>query len=147
MMRKYVLSLLVVSTLFAFCGNAKAQSGVDIRYYVVQSSGLFEVIDNSKPAALFNKRLTNEYVAGKRVVGFTDRASRKENIIVQVRGTGVAESGGVEINGRKRIEAKNLSLPFVFATPVSADANDDNITSFITQKGKTTRRRLPVGTR
>jgi hypothetical protein len=147
MMRKYVLSLLVVSTLFAFCGNAKAQSGVDIRYYVVQSSGLFEVIDNSKPAALFNKRLTNEYVAGKRVVGFTDRASRKENIIVQVRGTGMAEEIGVEFNGRKAFSVRNANLPFVFPTPVSPDANTDNITTFVIQKGKTTRRRLPVGSR
>jgi hypothetical protein len=154
MMRKDVLSLLAVSTLFVFSGNAKAQDAVqsaaqkiDIRYYVVQSSGLFEVIDNSKPAALFNKKASNETIGGQRVVGYTDRASRKEKILVYVKGEGMVEEIGVEFNGRKAFSLKKQNLPFLIPQKVSPDSDKDNITSFVTQGGKTTRRRLPVGTR
>ena len=132
-------------------GAAGAQ---EIRYFVVQSSGVFEV-KNTSTGGRFVVAPTSECinVPGRgllQVRGYTDRAQRLETVATQLRGSGVASvnvtycpQGG----STRTIYSGNLGLTVVVPQTVSANANVDNITVNVFQNGRWVTRRLPVGTR
>ncbi len=90
--RRLALGMLaMLATLVFSAADIAAQ---EIRYFVVQSTGLFEIL-NVPTGGRFVRQPTSEYlnVSGHgtlRVVGYTDRAQRGENIVTQIRGQNVA---------------------------------------------------------
>ncbi|MFM7071657.1 MAG: hypothetical protein ACKO38_07695, partial [Planctomycetota bacterium] len=82
--------------LFAFGALSNAATEIkaaEVRYFVSQSSGLFEV--KGSTGGRFITAPTSEFiqVPGRtpvRVVGYTDRAQREETVVTQVRGSGSA---------------------------------------------------------
>ena len=131
-----------------------AASAQEIRYFVVQSSGVFEV-KNAATGGRFVIAPTSERInvpgrGSLQVRGYTDRAQRLETVATHLRGSGVASvsvtycpPGG----STRTIFAGNLGLPAVVPQTVSANANFDNITVNVFQNGRWVTRRLPVGSR
>jgi hypothetical protein len=154
-MKKYVgriAGLLVCGwALLCMMGAIHAQ---EIRYFVVQSTGLFEV-KNISTGGRFTVAPTNEYihVGGRGVLqvrGYTDRAARSEIVATQVRGVGTASVSVTYTppGGRAQsIFAGPLNLTAVVPQPVSANTSYDNITVNVAQSGRLVTRRLPVGSR
>ena len=146
-------AFMMLAMLSAIMVSAAAASAQEVRYFVVQSTGLFE-IRNVSTGGRFTISPTNEYirVAGKslQVRGFTDRATRGETVVTQVRGSGPAHVAVTfhPQGGRLRtIFAGNVGLPLVVPQTVSPNANLDNVTVTVNQYGRTTSRRLPIGSR
>jgi hypothetical protein len=149
--RRFFALMVVLSALAASAGSADAQQ---IKYYVVQSSGLFEITSQST-GGRFTISPRNEFIhvheIGRlQVRGVTDRASRRETVATQIRGSGIAhvtvafqpENGITSI-----IFSGPVQLPFVIPKNVRPNANFDNVTVTVRQNGNTVTRRLPIGTR
>jgi hypothetical protein len=145
---------MLLAMLAAMTVSAASASAQEIRYFVVQSTGLFEV-KNTSTGGRFIIAPTSEciQVPGRGILqvrGYTDRSSRGEPVATQVRGTGIATvsvtycpQGG----STRTIYSGTVGLPLVVPQTVSANANLDNITVRVVQNGRTVTRRLPVGTR
>jgi hypothetical protein len=144
----------VLAIVGAMMVSAAAASAQEIRYFVVQSTGLFEVT-NISTGGRFAIRPTNEYiqVSGRgmlQVRGHTDRASRGEVVATQVRGSGQSHTSVTfhPPGGQLRtIFSGPLPLPAVVPQPVSTITNVDNVTVTVWQNGRTVSRRLPIGSR
>jgi len=132
-------------------GSAEAQ---DIRYFVKQSTGLFEITATAT-GGKFVIAPTGEKIVVSGVSipvqGRTDRAQRGETVVTQVRGSGLA---GVKVTFTPQNEATqtifsgpSVPLPLVVPQTVSLKTNVDNVTVTVTQGAKTVSRRLPIGTR
>ena len=131
-----------------------AASAQEIRYFVVQSTGVFEVKDAST-GGRFVIAPTSEHInvpgrGSLQVRGYTDRAQRLETVATHLRGSGVASvsvtycpPGG----STRTIFAGNLGLPVVVPQTVSANTSFDNITVNVFQNGRWVTRRLPIGSR
>ena len=150
-LRRAFMGLAMLGAMMLSAASASAQ---EIRYFVVQSTGLFEV-RNVSTGGRFTIAPTSEciQVPGRgllQVRGFTDRASRGEVVATQVRGSGVAhvsvtycpQGGSV-----RTIFAGNVGLTMVVPQTVSPNTNFDNVTVTVTQHGRVTSRRLPIGSR
>jgi hypothetical protein len=144
----------VLATVSAMMLSAAAASAQEIRYFVVQSTGLFE-ITNRSTGGRFTIEPTHEriQVQGRgslQVRGYTDRASRTEVVVTQIRGSRLAHTSVTfqPQGGRLRtIFSGNIALPAVVPQTVSPDTNVDNVTVTVSQNGRTVSRRLPIGTR
>jgi hypothetical protein len=144
----------VLAIVGAMMVSAAAASAQEIRYFVVQSTGLFEVTSRST-GGRFTIAPTSEYiqVSGRgllQVRGTTDRASRGEVVATQVRGSGLSHTsvtfqppGGP----LSTIFSGPLPLPAVVPQPVSTITNVDNVTVTVSLNGRTVSRRLPIGSR
>lgn len=146
-------AFMMLAMLSAITVSAAAASAQEIRYFVVQSSGLFEV-RNVSTGGRFTIAPTNEYISvnGRvmQVRGFTDRASRGETVFTHVRGSGAAFVSVTfhPQGGRlQTIFAREIGLPLGVPQTVSLSTNFDNVTVAVTQRGRTTSRRLPIGSR
>jgi hypothetical protein len=146
-------AFMLLAMLSAITVSAAAASAQEIRYFVVQSSGLFE-IRNVSTGGRFTIAPTNEHihVNGRaiQVRGFTDRASRGETVVTHVRGSGVAHVAVTfhPQGGRlQTIFAQNIGLPLTVPRTVSPSTNFDNVTVAVSQHGRNTSRRLPIGSR
>lgn len=153
MFRRATLALMAVLAFGALSNAATEVKAAEIRFFVSQSSGLFEI--KGSTGGRFITSPTSEHISvpgrgSVRVVGYTDRAQRGETVVTQVRGSGSAiicvtrTSGGRTTN---LVGPIHVTLPIVVGTLVSPNANDDNITVVVNQNGAVTSRRLPVGTR
>jgi hypothetical protein len=147
-------AFMLLAMLAAMTVSAATASAQEIRYFVVQSTGLFEV-KNTSTGGRFIIAPTSEriQVPGRgllQVRGYTDRAQRLEVVATQVRGAGIA---GVSVTycpqggSTRTIYSGTVGLPVVVPRTVSANTNFDNITVKVTQNGRTVSRRLPVGSR
>jgi hypothetical protein len=149
--RRLFALVAVLTALTASAGSADAQ---EIKFYVVQSTGLFEITSQST-GGRFKPAPRNEfiYVPGTgvmRVMGTTDRAKRLETVVTQILGAGLADvavtfqpSGGRQTT----IFSGHVPLPLVVPRTVSPSTNVDNVTVSVRQSGRTVTRRLPIGTR
>jgi hypothetical protein len=136
-----------LAVLFLTVSNSSAQAqSPEIRYYVEARGNLWEVITGAPGGGSFITQYRGN-LNGRPIVGYTDRASRGESIIVRVLGSGVASQSGVIFNGQIAFSWYNVPLPFLFPTRVTTDPNRDNITSFVDWQGRRYSRRLPLGTR
>jgi hypothetical protein len=144
----------VLAIVGAMMVSAAAASAQEIRYFVVQSTGLFEVTNNAT-GGRFTIRPTNEYihVSGRgllQVRGQTDRAERLEVVATQIRGSGLSHTSVTfhPQGGQLRtIFSGPLPLPAVVPQTVSPSTNVDNVTVTVSQNGRTVSRRLPIGNR
>jgi len=144
------VALTAVGTVVAATTEAKA---ADIRYFVSQSTGLFEI--KGTTGGRFITQPTNEYiyVQGRgniRVVGYTDRAARNETVVIQVRGSSLAWIWVTRTtNGVVRYVLAPFQewLPKVVQIVVPSDVNFDDITGYVNENGYVISRRLPIGTR
>ncbi len=147
--------MVVAATILSAAQAADAQS---IRYFVRQSSGLFEVKSTPASGGRFVVAPTGEWIAipglgSLPVRGYTDRAMRGETVIARGEGSGRAkftvtrtnQAGHVFLVFSREGTLPTITPPFV----VSLDPNWDNLTGAITpQYGKIPPpRRLPIGTR
>lgn len=138
----------------ALLSSAAAASAQEIRYFVVQSTGLFEVT-NISTGGRFTIAPTNEriQVPGRgllQVRGYTDRVSRREVVATQIRGSGLSHTSVTfqPQGGQVRsIFSGLLPLPAVVPQRVSPDANVDNVRVTVSQNGRSVSRRLPIGRR
>jgi hypothetical protein len=144
------VALTAVGTVVAATTETKA---ADIRYFVSQSTGLFEI--KGTTGGRFITQPTNEFihVPGRgdiRVVGYTDRAARNESVVIQVRGSGLA---WIWVTRTTNGVVRNILSPFrewlpkVVPIVVPSDVNFDNITGYVNENGYVISRRLPIGTR
>lgn len=145
------MALAMVVALIVSTGTSMAQ---EIRYFVAQSTGLFE-IRNISTGGRFVVAPTGEtlLVDGRGVLlvrGYTDRAQRGETVVTQVRGSGVAF---VDVgftppgSSRQAIFAENVPLTLVVPRNVSMNTNVDNLTVEVRQGNRFVTRRLPIGSR
>jgi hypothetical protein len=125
------------------------------RFVVEQSKGAYP-IRNVSVGGRFIPDPTNERIrvpGGRelRVMGYTDRAARKETVITTIDGTGSAHVTVTycpEGSNRVRTIFQGwLRLPAVVPQTVSPNATFDNITVSVQQNGRVTSRRLPIGSR
>ncbi len=144
----------LIAFLSALAASGLSANAQDIRYYVVQSTGLFEVT-NQSTGGRFSIAPRNEYiqVPGRGVMqvrGNTDRAQRFETVVTQVRGSGQATvSVTFQPQGGRvsTIFAGPANLPLVVPRTVSPNTNFDNVVVTVSQYGRTVSRRLPIGSR
>lgn len=144
----------VLAMVGAMMLSAAAASAQEIRYFVVQSTGLFEV-KNISTGGRFAIQPTNEHiqVSGRgslQVRGYTDRASRSEVVATQIRGSGLSHTSVTfrPQGGQLRtIFSGPLPLPAVVPQTVSPSTSVDNVTVTVSQNGRTVSRRLPIGSR
>jgi hypothetical protein len=144
------LGLMVLAGMLG-AGSAEAQ---DIRYFVKQSTGLFEITATATGGKFVVAPTGEKIVVNKvsiPVQGRTDRVQRLETVVTQVRGSGLA---AVKVtftppSGVAQLIFFNSStpLPLIDTQTVSADPNFDNLVVSVTQSGKTISRRLPIGKR
>ncbi|MEI8368932.1 MAG: hypothetical protein WCJ31_10925 [Planctomycetia bacterium] len=131
-------------------GSAEAQ---DIRYFVNQSTGLFEITATATGGKFVVAPTGEKIVVNKvsiPVQGRTDRAQRGETVVTQITGSGSATVSVVyttEAGAKKTIFAGPASLPLVVPQTVSLSSNLDNLVVSATQGAKTVSRRLPIGSR
>jgi|GEM_PF-2170562 len=144
----------VLAMVGAMMLSAAAASAQEIRYFVVQSTGLFEVTSRST-GGRFTIAPTNEriQVPGRgllQVRGSTDRAQRLEVVATQIRGSGLSHTSVTfhPQGGQLRtIFSGPLPLPAVVPQTVSPSTSVDNVTVTVSQNGRTVSRRLPIGSR
>ena len=146
------LGLMVLAGMLG-AGSAEAQ---DIRYFVRQSTGLFEITGAATGGkfVVYKSVTENINVPGLGVLpvrGRTDRVQRLETVVTQVRGSGLA---AVKVTFTPQNEATkpifsspSIPLPLVVPQTVSPKTNVDNVTVTVTQNAKTVSRRLPIGSR
>lgn len=149
--RKLFLAFAMACATFGFHSQADAQQ---VRYFVKQSTGLYEVLAASTGGKFVGQptgeKIRIPGVGDVPVVGRTDRASRGETVVTQLTGSGRAQVTVSYTPGGGRpvtIFAGPLGLPFVLAQMVSMSSDFDNLTVVVTQNGKSTSRRLPIGRR
>lgn len=141
-----VIAMFAVGSVGHAASEAKA---VEIRFFVPQSTGLFEV--KGSTGGRFITSPTSEFITvpGRgpiRVVGYTDRVQRGETLVIQVNGRGPATITVTrDLGGRTSnlVGPVQVTLPIVFTTVV----NPDNITVCVNQYGAVKCRRVPIGTR
>lgn len=146
-----IRTLGVVSMFAMSAGTSFAQ---DIRYFVVQRSGLFE-IRNISTGGKFVSSPTGEKIANPNggtvsVRGYTDRVQRGETVLIQVRGTNSALIGMeyTPPGGTTRsLGSANLLLPIVLSQTVWTNTSIDNVFVSVNQSGRVICRRLPIGRR
>ncbi len=150
----YLLRAAIAVSVFAIsAGESFAQ---EIRYFVVQRSGLFEIRNVSTGGRFMTsptgEQLTVPNYGCLSVRGYTDRVQRGETVVAQVRGTGTS-SALVEMEytpqgGTKRcLYSAYLQLPAVFSQTVSTNTSVDNVFVSASQYGRVVCRRLPIGRR
>ena len=129
-------------------GSAEAQ---EIRFFVKQTTGLFEITAMAT-GGKFVIAPTGEKIVVDGVAipvrGRTDRASNGETVVTQIRGNGkafVTVSYAPSPGTRQAIFSGQVMLPYVFP-PIRA-LHLDNYTVTVTQYIKTVTRRLPIGSR
>ena len=145
------LGLMVLAGMLG-AGSAEAQ---DIRYFVKQSTGLFEITGAATGGVfvVYKSVTENINVPGLGVLpvrGRTDRAQRGETVVTQITGSGSATVSVVyttEAGAKKTIFAGTVPLPLVVPQNVSLSSNLDNLVVSATQGAKTVSRRLPIGSR
>ena len=131
-------------------GSAEAQ---DIRYFVRQSTGLFEITATATGGKFVIAPTAERIVVGGVAIlvrGRTDRASHAETVVTQIRGVGqaVVTASFIPPGATKQIIfSRTVPLPFVDPKPASLSSAPDNYTVTVTQNLKTVTRRLPIGTR
>lgn len=144
--------LAVATTLLSMAQAAEAQS---IRYFVRQSTGLFEIL-GTNTGGRFVVAPTGEsiFISGVGnlpVRGYTDRAKRTETVYARGQGSGAATLTVTRTDQRGRLYtlfSVGITLPGNSpAIVIPADPNWDNPTAMITQSGRVVTRRLPLGTR
>jgi hypothetical protein len=145
--RLFGLGVVVLAGLLG-AGSAEAQ---DIRFFVKQTPGLFEITATATGGkfviAPTGEKIVVDGVAIP-VQGRTDRASNAETVVTQVRGSGqafVTVSYAPSPGTRQAIFSGQVILPYVF--PPIRSLYFDNYTVTVTQNLKTVTRRLPIGTR
>jgi len=141
---------------FLFAGASSAEA-VTIRYFVKQSTGLFEV--KGSTGGRFVVSPTGEMITvnGVRlpVRGYTDRVVRNsEQFIATVTGTPGRGILTVTFTDERTGRLTNLIGPFPITIPhvtgylkVPANARQDFLTGNVTVGNVTYSKRLPVGTR
>ncbi|MEI8368931.1 MAG: hypothetical protein WCJ31_10920 [Planctomycetia bacterium] len=145
--RFFGLGVVVLAGLLG-AGSAEAQ---DIRFFVKQTAGLFEITATATGGkfviAPTGEKIVVDGVAIP-VQGRTDRASNAETVVTQVRGSGqafVTVSYAPSPGTRQAIFSGQVILPYVF--PPIRSLYFDNYTVTVTQYIKTVTRRLPIGPR
>lgn len=123
--------------------SASASQAQQFRFFVRQSSGLFEVLTGSPGGGRFIISWRG-YIDGMPIVGYTDRASRGESIYTRISGSGWAIAG-VRSNAFNFYAA--VPLPFGLWQTVSRNPAADNIYAQVWQGNYYNERRLPIGTR
>jgi hypothetical protein len=143
------LGLMVLAGMLG-AGSAEAQ---DIRYFVRQSTGLFEITATATGGKFVIAPTGEKIVVNKvsiPVQGRTDRAQRGETVVTQVRGSGLAAVKVVftpQGSATRTIFSGTVPLPLVVPQTVSLSSNVDNLVVSSTQGAKTVSRRLPIGSR
>jgi hypothetical protein len=144
----------VLAMLSAMMLSAASASAQEIRYFVVQSTGLFEITNRSTGGRFTivptNERIQVQGRGSLQVRGYTDRASRSEVVVTQIRGSGLAQASVTfqpQIGRSRTIFSGHIALPSVVPQTVSPDTNFDNLTVTVSQNRRTVSRRLPIGTR
>jgi hypothetical protein len=141
----------LLTTLAVSEGVAVAQ---EIRYFVVQSTGLFEIRGTSTGGRFVIAPTSEQIQVSGRgtlpVRGYTDRAQRGETVVTQIRGSGTASvsvtfqpQGGTQ----QTVFAGTLPLSVVIPRTVSMSSNVDNLKVTVNQNGSIISRRLPIGSR
>lgn len=135
-----------------------AQAAVNIRYFVVQSTGLFEIKGSTGGKFVIQPTgevLNVQGLGARSVRGYTDRIVRGEYFVAKAEGSGPASvkvtyvnqsTGGIGYILPLR-EIPN-GLPYItpqFQCPLEWYKDDVNATIF--NNGTTTVKRLPIGTR
>jgi hypothetical protein len=144
----------LVAMLAVLMGASLSAEAQEVKYYVVQSTGVFE-ITNGSTGGRFIIAPRNEYISvpGRgtmQVRGRTDRAARGETVVTQVRGSGSAH---VTVTyqpqgGRPTpIFSGPCNLPLVVPRLVSPATDFDNVNVSVHRNGRTISRRLPIGRR
>lgn len=147
--RLFGLCVMVLAGLLG-AGSAEAQ---DIRYFVRQSTGLFEITATATGGKFVIAPTAERIVVGGVAIpvrGRTDRASHAETVVTQIRGVGqaVVTASFIPPGATKQIIfSRTVPLPFVDPKPASLSSSPDNYTVTVTQNLKTVTRRLPIGTR
>ena len=144
------LGLMVLAGMLG-AGSAEAQ---DIRYFVRQSTGLFEITATATGGRFFIAPTGERIVVDKvslPVRGRTDRVARGETVVTQVRGSGFA-AVRVAFTPPSRVPQTIFfdpvaRLPLIDTKNVLPDPNFDNLVVTVTQGAKTVSRRLPIGLR
>lgn len=121
----------------------------------VREEGVWEVIPGSNTGGRLIPTATRCILALPvsscpiqwRVFGYTDRASRGDQVITHVNYQGAAQRLGVIINGRVWGQWFNVPIPIIVPQNVSLNPADDNIFAFAQINGVYVERRLPVGRR
>lgn len=102
----------------------------------------------SKPGCVVTASRTRPCPAYLVVVGDTDRIARGEGVLTKADGKGTATRIGVMISGDIRGAFLNVPLPVVVGgTVVSTKVTDDVVVAFATVNGRTSEKRLPLGSR
>ena len=143
------LGLMVLAGMLG-AGSAEAQ---DIRYFVKQSTGLFEITATATGGRFVIAPTGERIVVDKvslPVRGRTDRVARGETVVTQVRGSGFAAvrvAFTPQGSATRIIFSGTVPLTLVVPQTVSPSTDVDNLTVTVTQNAKTVSRRLPIGSR
>lgn len=147
--RLFGLGVMVLAGLLG-AGSAEAQ---DIRYFVRQSTGLFEITATATGGKFVIAPTAEKILVGGvalPVRGRTDRASNAETVVTQIRGVGqaVVTASYAPLGATKQIIfSRTVPLPFADPKPAPLSSYIDNYSVTVTQNLKTVTRRLPIGVR
>jgi len=147
------------TTFLSLAMGVKAQSAPTARFFIVQSTGLFEIQPNRQPPAggRFVVQPTGESISvpglgNQPVRGYTDRGMRGEQFVAYAQGSGNAT---IRVTAQREngqvfdvLPTRPISLPLMvgpFAIP--NDPNWDFPTAHLSQNGRTISRRFPLGRR
>jgi len=149
--RFLVLAFLLTAFGAATSGSAEAR---EVRYFVLQKTGLFEITEQATGGRFIGSPTgENIQVPGVGVLavrGRTDRATRGETVVTQIRGSGAAKVAVTSTTERGRVRtifAGTVPLPLVVPQPVSIDPDFDQVVVKLELGGRTITRRLPIGIR
>lgn len=123
--------------------SASASQAQQIRYFVAQSSGLFEIKTGSPGGGRFIVSWQG-YMDGMPVVGYTDRVARGETLYTRIGGSGV---GLISLRSNAFNYYGWCWLPCGFWQTVSRNPAADNIFTQVWTGSSYNERRLPVGSR
>jgi hypothetical protein len=120
-----------------------------IRFFVLQGEGqrAYEVRRGARTGGRFIRTRTRGAVHGVPIVGYTDRASTGESILIHIGGGGTAGKVGIRIGRDMGFSWDNVNLPVVLKRQVRT-VSGKSICSFVEQEGKSRIvKRLPFGPR
>lgn len=143
------------STAFKMLASTRPTASIFRFFANVPEEGVWEVIPGSNTGGRLIPTATRCILALPvsscplqwRVFGYTDRASRGDQVMTHVNYQGAAQRLGVIINGRVRGQWFNVPIPIIVPQNVSLNPADDNIFAFAQINGVYVERRLPVGRR
>ncbi len=155
-MSKFVRRCFFMAVAVMILNVDQAVEAQSIRFFVRQSSGLFEVKATPSTGGRFVVAPTGEWIAipglgSLPVRGYTDRASKGETVVARGQGSGRAHFSVIHTNNAGRVfqvfsEVGNLPIT---TGPISSVTGPtwDSPTGVISQNGKEVRRQLPLGAR